>query len=264
MNKKVIGQIAGMLKLDAEVLAQGLSQEDGEIELPKGTFFTDVDLTTLKDNHGKERYDAGATASREMLLKEISKEAGLETIKDKNEFLKAYQAKILKEANVEPEKKVSELEASLEKLRTDLTEKDKSIEQLKSQYSQKETAFKVEGLIPELPETIGLTKQEARDLFFLQHEIKEDGIYRNGQKLKDAMEGALDLDKAVQSYVSEKGWDKKAPAGRGGGAGGQSSDTPTTLAEYESHIKEKGFHPGSREAQAVLAKVVGANPEIEI
>jgi len=265
MNKKVLEKLAVTLNLDAELLAQSISseKEDENIELPK--LFTEVEVNSIKENIGKDKYDEGATASREMLFKELSDKGGLsERVKDRDGFLNAYKDSILKSASLEPNKRVEELETSVNKLQGMLTDKEVAMEQLESSFKQKETKLQVGSLMPKLPDGTGLTASEASSLFFLSHEIKDDGIYRDGVKLKDSHEKTLDLSEAVGTFVSSKGWDKEpAPTGRGGGSG---SGTPTvsvsSLADYESMLKEKGINVGSEEANSLLKEMAKENPEI--
>lgn len=264
MNKKLIEELAGMLNLNAEELAKGIaSEEDTSITLPKGTLLSDSDLETLKDNHGKQRYDAGKAAEREVLYKNLSKEAGLETIKNHDEFIKAYQAKILEEAQIEPEKKVNELSQTVESLQAKLQEKDTEFVKLQDTYKQKDTRFQVQSLMPELPQGLGLNKDEATSLFFISHEIKEDGVYKNGQLLKDNLERPIAFDQAVTSFVSDRGWNA-TPEGRGGGANGGKGSTSkiTSYEDYEAVVKEKGYTIGSAEANALLQEAAKENPQI--
>ena len=124
--------------------------------------------------------------------------------------------------------------------------------------------FKAQSLIPELPETLGLSKDEAVSLYFRSHEIKEDGIYFKGEKLKDKLEKPLSFEDSVTSFVESKGWNKTTPSGRGGGAqGGEGSSSvlPTNEQEYETYVKEKGLTIGSTEANAVLAQMAKAQTE---
>lgn len=265
MNKKFIETLAGKLKLDAEALAQTIaSEEEATLELPEGDFYAKTDIETLKDNYGKERYEAGKVAEREVTYKNLSREVGLETIKDHSEFVKAYQDKILKDAKVEPEKKVAELSESVSKLQKQLEEKDGEIQNIQNSVKQKETDYKLASSFPDLPEGLGLTKAEAMSLFKMNMEVKEDGVYKNGQLLKDNLERPLSLEQAVSSYVTEKGWTKpEPPKGRGGGAGNQpAKPTITTIEEFESHLKEKGLTTGSAEANALLTEIAKENPEI--
>ena len=269
MNKKVIELLAGTLQLDVEELTKVLTSEDElELKLPENLkVITNEDLEALKDNHGKTRYDAGKTAGSEMLLKDISEKVGFETpIKDIEGFIETYSKQILDKANIEPNKKVEELESSVKKLQGIVTEKDSAYTQLQNSLKAKETKFKAQSYIPTLPESLGLNRDEATSIFFMSHEIKEDGIYKNGEILKDKLEKSLDLSEAVKSFVTEKGWDKKANAsGRGGGSGNHNRNQngeAKSLKEFEAEMSEKGINVGSMEFNAQLQEQGKANPEL--
>lgn len=247
---------AGLLGITADVLAKAISDEqEVEVEIPEGEFLTKEAKETILDNHGKRKYDEGVSKATKDAFDG----------KSKDDFLKEKIDVALEEAKVEPNKKVQELTNSLETLRGQLTEKDDAFSELQNKMKTKETRLKAQSFIPDLPETTGLSKEEATSLFFMGVEIKEDGIYKNGTLLKDNREAPLTLEQSVKSFVTEKGWDK-APSGRGGGAGnppnGGNSGLPKTMEEYESAIKEKGFHPGSEEAKSLLAEAAKEAPEI--
>jgi hypothetical protein len=268
LSKKGIEALAGALKLNVEDLTKVLtSQEEQDLELPKLEVFTETEFESfkenLKDSHGKAKYDEGKTASREMLLKEMSKEVGFETsVKDPNEFINKFKNSILETAKVEPNKKVQELETSLSNLQSKLDEKDNEISKILNQTKEKETRFKVQSLFPDLSDKIGLNQEDMTTLFFNKgYEIKDDGVYKDGQILKDARENTLKLNEVVTGFISERKWNvEQQPSGRGGGAQGKggSSNLPTSLAEYESYIKEKGIAIGSVEANALLREVAKA------
>jgi len=267
MNKKVIELLAGTLKLDVEELTKAITtEEEVDFKLPEGIrVLSNDELETIKDNHGKTRYDAGKIAGSEMLLKDLSEKVGFEeTIKDGDTFVKNFKSNILEEANVEPNKKVLELESSLETLRNKLSEKDSEFESLQNSLKVEKTMLKAQSYIPELPESLGLKKEEAVNLLLNGIEIKDDGIYRNGDILKDNMEKPIELKDYISSAIDERGW-AKAPTGRGGGSGatgGGTSTKPKTMEEFESVIKEKGIRAGSVEAQAILAEAIKENPEL--
>lgn len=268
MNKKVIELLAGTLKLDVKELTKAIETEGEVIEIPEGArFLTTEEVETIKDNHGKTRYDAGKTAGTEMLLKDLSEKVGLdESVKDSDKFISTFKANILKEAEVEPNKKVTELETSLESLRTKLTEKDLEMESLQNTVKQEKRLLQAQSFIPELPETLGLKKSEAANLILNGVEEKDDGIYVNGELKKDSMEKPLSLEQFIKESVTQRGWGVQNPTGRGGGSGGAgssgSSTLPKTMQEFESVIKEKGFHPGSAQAQALLKEAAQESPEI--
>lgn len=266
MNKKVIEALAKKLNLNVEELTQAISTEDEvEFNLPENLkVYTDEQLEQLKDNHGKTRYDAGATASREMLLKEMSKEVGLETVKDSKEFLNQFKASVLKEAKAEPNEKLSQLESTIETLRSTIEAKNNDFESLKSQMAADKRMLEIQSAIPDIPETLNLTKQEATALYMQGREFKEDGIYHNGQRLVDDVANPVPVQEDVKSWIESKGWtlDKK-PTGRGGGAqGATSTSLPKTMEEYESVLKERGIQVGSTEALDLLQTASEKHPQI--
>ena len=142
-------------------------------------------------------------------------------------------------------------------------EKDTAIDDIQNSVKQKESRYKVQSLFPDLPENTGLTKDEATSLFFMNAEIREDGVYKNGALLKDNLERPISLEDAVTGFVTEKGWNK-VPTGRGGGAtgGNPPAGKPKTFEEFEATLKEKGLTLGSAEANALLQEVAKDNPEI--
>lgn len=259
MNRKVIESLANLLKFDVEELTKVITTEgDVDFKLPDGVkVFSNEDLESIKDNHGKTRYDAGKLAGNEMLLKELSEKVGFETpIKDMDSFITNYKSEVLKDANIEPGKKIKDLETSLEKVQGLLTDKENEISTIQSSYKQKETKLSAQSLFPDIPENVGLNKAEATSLYFMSHEIKDDGIYKNGERQKDGHEKAYDLKQSISEFVTEKKWNA-TPSGRGGGAGGQGEPNgkPKTMEDYESYLKDKGINVGSVEANALLANM---------
>ena len=263
-NKAQQDKLAGMLGLNAEDFAKGwASEEEVDVTIAEGRFLTTAQENTLKDNHGKTRYDAGAEASREMLLKDMSKKVGFEeTIKDSTKWIDAFKTNILKEANIEPNKKLEDANTSIDNLRKQITEKDGDYLVLQKEVTKNQVKFDVKSFIPKMPEGLGVTKDDAANIYFMSHEVKEDGVYKNGALQKDNMEKTLTTQESVNSFITEKKWNAADPKGRGGGSGGSGSGAPTTMEDYEATLKEKGFSPGSAEANALLSQIAKEHPEI--
>jgi len=263
-NKATQDKIAGMLGLNAEEFAKGwVSEEETDVTFAEGRFLTTEQEDTLKDNHGKARYDVGAEASREMLMKDMSKKVGFETsIKDVDKWIETYKKNILNEANIEPNQKLEDANSSIEKLRAQITEKDSDYLHLQKKVTENQVKFDVKSFIPEIPEGLGISKDDATNLYFMTHEVKEDGVYKNGTLLKDNLEKALTTQESVNSFITERKWNIDPPKGRGKGSGKSGSGTPTTMEDYEAAIKEKGFRPGSAEANALLSEIAKEHPEI--
>ncbi len=262
LNKATTDQIAGMLGLQAEDFAQALSSEkEEELTLKEGRFLTGDEVEEIKDNHGKTRYDAGAEASREMLLKNMSKDVGFEeNIKDPSKFITAFKEQILNEANIEPDKKISELESSLEKLRGVVQTKDEDYLKLQTEVEGRKVKFDVQSFIPDMPSGLGISKEEATSLFFMNREIKDGNVLKNGEIVKNGMEKPISVENAVKDFVTEKGWNA-VPTGRGGGSGSNGS-TRSTMQDYKDTLKERGLREGSMEANALLSEIAKEHPEI--
>lgn len=266
MNKKLIQSIAKLAKVqDVEAFTKALESEqdtDFDLGLDNLVVRTKDEDSQIKQNIIDEVKPQHWKEATEIQIKNMRKDLGLEFEgKTPENFISAFKAKILEEAKVEPNQKITELESSLESLRGKLGEKDTEIEGLKNSFSTTERNYKALSIIPELK---GLTKEEALILYNSTHEIKEDGIYRNGEKLKDNMEKAISYEDSLKAFVEEKGWNNpEPPTGRGGGAQGGGNDTtlPTNMEEFESYIKEKGYNVGSQEANAILYDMEASKTE---
>jgi hypothetical protein len=92
LNQKLVDKLAGLLKIDASNLAEGLKDVNVEIELPSEVL-TQEQVETLVNNIQKEKYESGKTAGKEMTLKALkqkySEDYGIELdgIKDYDEFI---------------------------------------------------------------------------------------------------------------------------------------------------------------------------------
>lgn len=266
MNKKLIESIAKLAKVtDVEAFTKALQSEsdtDFNLDVDNLIVRTKDEDSQLRENIINDAKPEIWKQATEIQIKNMKKDLGLEYEgKSPEDFISNFKSKILSEAKVEPNKKIEELEGSLSKLRSQLEEKDNAFSELQSNIESDRLKFKAQSLIPDL--TNGLTREEATSLFFMKHDIKEDGVYRDGQKLKDNLENPLSLEDSVKSFLQEKGWNETKPSGRGGGARGNGDNTtlPTNDEEFESYIKEKGWSVGSQEANAVLVEMAKAQSD---
>lgn len=261
-NKETQDLIAGALGLNAEEFATGLASKDEvELKLAEGRFLTKTQEETLKDNHGKIRYDAGSEAAREMQLKDMSKLVGFEdTIKDPQKFIDTFKANILKEANKKPNEKVTELENSLKTLRSTIQEKDDEYKTLQGEVTNFKTRSGLMSAIPKLAD-MGLNNDDVLDLFLKTHEIKDGVVFKDGVALKDNLENSLKVADVISSFVKDKGWgfsENGDPKGRGNNPKPKSKDG-ATYEDFETELKDKGYHPGGEEAEALLKTYIKNN-----
>ena len=262
-NKATLDHIAGVLGLDAEEFATGIaSEKEVQLKLAEGRFLSKDQEATLLDNHGKTRYDAGSEAAREMQLKDMSKLVGFEeSIKDPQKFIDTYKANVLKQAKIEPDKKVSELETSLDTLRNTIKEKDIAFTNLQNEVNSVKTRTRLLGAIPKLAEN-GLKSDDVLDLFLKSHEIKDDAVYKDGKVLQDNLATNLKVEDALNTFVNDRGWAYQENDQKGRKKNPIPGGNGQSFEDYEHEIKEKGLHPGSQEAQALLKEYMTNNPEI--
>ena len=189
-----------------------------------------------------------------------------ESIKDPQKFIDTLKQTVLDQAKIEPNKKVSELEASLETLRNTVTQKETAYTELQKEVSNVKTRSTLLGAIPKLAD-IGLKNEDVLDLFLKTYEVRDGVVYKDDKPIQDDMASNLGVDKVLSSFVSDRGWDYvegSGPKGRGRNQnpnpnpGGASA----SFEDYEKEMNEKGLHPGSQEAQALLKTYVDNNPEI--
>jgi len=249
--------INATLGVTADELAQAISDEqEVKLELPQGRFLTKEQEETLLDNHGKQRYDSGkAKATKEAF-----------DGKSKDDFLNDYKASVLEEAKLEPNKKVEELQGSLkalqDKYENDIKEKEGLLSEKESSLKKIETTSKIGSALPELID--GITKDVAITMFNATHEEKEDGIYRNGQLLKNDLQTPLNLEEAVESFVTERNWKKQEVKGHGGKKPGANGAKPKTYQEFQEYCKSKNISEGSLEAKQYLRTLKEKDPEFQM
>ncbi len=261
LHKETVDAIAEMIGVKVDELTTAISDEtEKKLELPKGRFLNETDEQTLIDNHGKKKYDEGKVKGSKETIESLKTANKLEFDGVKPEdFTKAFKTNILEVAKIEPNKKIDELSTDITKLQKLNEDKDLAYETLENSVSKSKTKLKAQSYFPELNKNLGITKEEASSLFFMSHEVKDDGVYKDGTKLKDKLQNDITFESAVKSFATDKGWDK-IPGGRGGGAGGAGGagggDTPKTMEEFDAHLEAKGINPGSVEANALLATIV--------
>lgn len=249
-----MSSLAAMLGTTADELAAIISDEqEKDLAIPEGKFITEEQRAEMLDNHGKRKYDEGKAKA----IKDAFDG------KDRDSFLNEFKTSILEEANKKPNEKVQELETTIASLQKKYQDKEAEINGLKSSMESEKRMLQIQSSIPEIPESVGISKQEATALYLTGREFKEDGIYLNGKRLTDDIERSIDLQTDVKNWYESKGWGKK-PSGRGGGTGGAQGGTPgvpKTMEEYNALLEAKGIEVGSMEANAILAQAAKANPD---
>ncbi len=181
------------------------------ISIPEGKIYKDADIDELKTNvkasHEKDY--------SEIYLRKLNKDYDLgltaSDAKDEKRVLQAMKEKAVKDAGVEPDKKVKELELSIKKLQDEVIPTvKKEADEWKSKYSQREEFDFYASLIPKGATSI-LTKEEHVNRIKGMYKKNEDGTWTDikaGVVVKDNLEKPITdiAGKITEVYKSNEGW----------------------------------------------------------
>lgn len=216
------------------------SENEVEISVPKVNVLTDTELesvkTTVASGNKDTGYVEGMKAGTEQLVKAIRNAKGLEfegKIKydasgkiDYNatalHIAEHYDAKVLADAKIEPEKRIKELETSLQKVQKTYDEEKLSWDLKNKDYEGKIKSLNQDFFLQtNLPQVEGLNKKQLAVLIKTDGynvEFDENGIgypVQFGKRIVDKMEKPIPFDTFALDYVEKNGWSKK-PIGKGG------------------------------------------------
>ena len=254
---KNLTDLAKFVEGGADVLQKAISSdEEIEITLVKGDFVSDEKLETLKTQMRDEGKNEGQNIGYDFAMKDLKKDFGIELEgKDRKKIGEAIKKQVLTDAKIEPEKKISELKQSLEKLQqtydTDLGKKD---EELKIE-KQKTRGFQINSdLSQHLPELNGIKPAQfltlARSEFSFDYGDNGNLIVKKGDSvLKDKMENPLAPKDILTEYAKSNGW--MTIDGRGGGdePGGSGSSDFKTIGDVYKYMEDNKIDPMSSEGQ---------------
>ena len=255
LAQKTMDALAVMSGIKADVLAQAISDEqEQELELPEGRFLTKENESKLLDNHGKRKYDEGKSKGSKDALEAIKTDLELEgeTISD---VFGNYKSKVIKEAKVEPNQKLTEKENAIKALQESLRTKETEIESIKSEAQRTKRQANALSNMPQLRDDLGLNKSEALNIILSSVEQKEDGIYKDGKLLTDQYQEAIKLNDFLKSETESRGWVKTKIQGHGSKKPGSTGAMPKTYSEYQKYCESKGWNEGSLEAKQYLKEV---------
>jgi len=234
IKKDQIPTLAKFLKIkDTDLEAALTSTEEVELTIPELTVLTPDELKTRDDNQKKNGYNEGKTASLEMLVKDTKEKLGLEFEgKDPEKLFAAIQKKALDDAKIEPNAKVKELQAAVEKQQATILAFESEKQAMQSQIEAVKTDSQLLGLFP--ANRLGvLNDEEYLTIFKRDYTIAvEDGkqvVKKGGEILRDKTTQAPIAPKdAVTSVFTERNWLDSAAAGQQG-RGGKNDPPPAGI-----------------------------------
>lgn len=250
------------LGVDADALvAAHNDKKEVDLTLPEGELLTADQLSKRDENTRKEGEKEGEKKALTIAITEINKHTGLELKAERfGDLGKQIKDQISASDNDKVKQltnQVSELLKDKETLTAESTQAKTQAERVAFEYEQ----FK------HLPANRNTTLTEREYIALMAQrgiEIKADGVYRNGELLKDATtKGALPHAEAYKTIFTEFNWVGAAgPAGGGQGGRGGGNGTPggagaKARSQSEAITKWQEQNPGknpvSPEAMAFVA-----------
>lgn len=270
-----------------EFINQVKAEEEVSIEASKLNLLSDTQIDELKQTVSKDSAGAsfvdGMKTGVERLVKTIKNKKGLEAegkIKlgedGKIDFdatadfvTTTFETRVLADAKIEPEKRITKLELALQEKERSLTkvqkayETDKSMwEEEKKQNAQKLTQEKADNyMFQEMPESEFLTKKQQLTL------LKADGFgvsfdesgsaipVLNGSPIKDKMEKARLFKDVVTDYSLKNKWIKNSEGREIGDESSQSKKIFKNKTEAFKHMEKHNIDPRTQEGKDILNKV---------
>lgn len=260
-----------MLKIKEADLETALKDEkEVELAIPEGLEVLTKEELEARDTAQKNE---GIKAGKEIGVKEVRKAAGLEENgpKDPAKLVQAISEKVVADAKIKPDEKVSQLTEQIGLLQKQIGEKDTEIQTSRQVASQAQIDRKILASLPK-NRAGNLSDDEYITLIKATHTIKEvDGklvIEKDGTVMRDPKTtNAMGLSEAMNSIFTErKGWlgeSNDTPGGRGGGnpppAGGYSK-----LSDLKKSFADQGKSLLGEEFSQAVQKAATDNKEFDM
>jgi len=260
MAIKNIEVLEKSLKLESGTLQKAIDNEETvDVELQELVVRTKEEDETNLTNIRTELKDEFQTAGLEVAVKAARTEHNLEFEgKTVNNLLEAFKAKTLKDAEIEPNKRIEELETDIGKVRENLTASELKFTDLTADVAKGKSQTAINSAIMgSIKGDTTLSKSQMVTLFNDEHQTErnEDGVLvikKNGEVLKNTTDRSLlTIDQVMTDFA--KPFLKQA-AGGGGGGDETGNHKEGTLAAFKAEMKEKNVGPSSNEFQLEMQK----------
>lgn len=255
ISPKTLATLAALAKVDVKVLEDAQkAATDTDVDIAGDlTSLTAAELQT-RDQNNKESGKSGyITAGKEIAIKDLKAKAGLDYDgKDIDTFLAKHKDAVLKEAKVNPDQRVQELQQQVDTLRTTQTKLEGELTQAKAQGQISARNAKILANLPKnrnsaLSDEDYLLLLNNRLIFETTADGKEQIKGPDGRIYQNTKAEPLGLSEVLNEvFTKTAGW-LAAPGkdGRGGkgdpppGGGGGTGD-PTSYTEAEKAWTESG------------------------
>lgn len=256
------------------------SKNETDVTIPAGHhLFSDDELAT-RDNSNKATYTKAGT---EIAVKQLKELVGLtydgEGSKDPKKFTEEYAKKVLADANINVDEKLTEREKTIAKLRENIkameTEKADNETKVKTAKQDYDLLTWIHDIKPEY-----LEDKEVISIIKMNNELVEENgnvyVKRNGEIVKDQkLQTPIPAKDAIRAFMADRKLVKTAAATDGGGEGGAGtggrggSDSKgntggiINMSQFNAHLEKNGINPKSQEAAALLTKTAAGNANFD-
>lgn len=244
-----------------------------EVKAESLTIRSEEEETSFKENLRKEGIATGAEIGRKEVLKGFELEGdglhksdatAIDAIKG---LMKENTDAALKDANIEPDKKVAELEKDLGTLRTTIDTQEKTIADKELMFSSFKKQQTMESAFADLIPDNGLLPNKDL-LTIMKANIKADvddngnvfGIGADGQPIKDSTLNVLPMKEVVSTFFNDNPHLLKKAEGGGGGDGGDSGGDggKQSLEDFTKEMNDAGHQTNGEEFNKQLQERIKA------
>lgn len=244
------------IEVSDEELSKALEEKKESFELNSDFILrTSQEEDSFKENLRREGISTGAEIGRKEVIKGLgidgeglhkSDESAINAIKSFNE---SNISNALKEANVEPDKKVAELQKDLSTLQKTIATQQSTIEEKESMFTNFKKQTKTESeFINHIPENIALPRQDVVTLMKANIKLDVDengsifGVGADGQPMKDSLLNTLPVKEVIGNFFNSNPHLLKGAQGGAGGGAGDSGGTggKQSLEAFTKEMNEAG------------------------
>lgn len=270
LKQEHLNKIASLIKMKPEELKAAIeATEEKDVTIDDTlTVLSATEVDTLKNNE----YKAGKEKGTEMLIKDTKEKLGLDFQgKTLDGLLDAHGKKVLADAKIEPEKKVTELTEKIANLQKTVTEQETKLAEKDNEVSTVKlntSLYKeVPGNLPlEADEVITLMKAKGYDFKMVDGKTV---AFKDGKELQDKLSNAMPVKDVIGSFLTEKklvgeGGSGGGTGGRGGGDKGGGSGKASKLSELKAQFAAEGKSLLGSEFSAAVEAAAKDNTEFDM
>lgn len=260
------------IEVSNDDLKKALEENKETLELkPEGIILrTEEADTTLSDNLRKEGIATGAEIGRKEVLKGLGIEGeglhktDVKSIESINTFISGKVADGLKDAKVEPNKKVESLTKDLQTLQGTIATLTGERDNALSNHESFKTNLKMEkDVLKAIPDNTVVPKDAMLKLIMSDMSFGVEngitfGMGADGQPMKDATLSLLPVEKVVSGYLDNNPHYLKTASGGGGGDDSSGAGGKQSMEAFIKEMGDAGHSPNSEGFNKVLTDRVTA------